>query len=187
MFWFSDPPSKCNPWTCPKKIIYYTTVLVYTVIKYCYKYTFEIVLLFTLLNSIKTSTTIDNPSLRLGIITCCAIITILRIRRQAVFFGLVDAENKALKIKKTLDELKEMKELESRINGSLTSIQKNKLKRLNNYWTATWRGWNMMGKVGLSGVGDIRICLIKSDSLALEILRIWLIRRTRRRRRNRRY
>jgi hypothetical protein len=40
------------------------------------------------------------------------------IRRQAVFFGLVDAENKALKIKKTLDELKEMKELESRINGS---------------------------------------------------------------------
>jgi hypothetical protein len=42
----------------------------------------------------------------------------LRIRRQAVFFELVDAENKALKIKKTLDELKEMKELESRINGS---------------------------------------------------------------------
>jgi hypothetical protein len=71
------------------------------------------------LNSIKTfSTTIDNPSLRLGDNNVlCYNNDFVRIRRQAVF-GLVDAENKALKIKKTLDELKEMKELESRINGS---------------------------------------------------------------------
>jgi hypothetical protein len=168
MFDLPDPPSKCNPMNMSQKIIYYTTVLVYTVIKYCYKYTFEIVLLFTLLNSIKTfSTTIDNPSLRLGmIITCCAIITILcGYGAKRYFLELVDAENKALKIKKTLDELKEMKELESRINGSFDiNSKKNKLKGgVEQLLNGDVAGGieNMMGKVGLSGVGDIKDLLNK--------------------------
>lgn len=162
MFDLPDPPSKCNPMNIFQKIVYYLTVLVYTVIKYCYKHTFEIVLVFTLLNSIKTfSTTIDNPRLRLGmIITCCAIISVLcGYSAKRYFSGLVDAEKNAVIIKKAFDELKEMKELESRINGSVDiKSEKDKLKNGVEYLlNGDVAGGieNMINKAGISGVGDV--------------------------------
>lgn len=103
-----EPPSICNPMTIFQKIVYYITVFFYTIIKYCFKYTFEFILVCSLLNSINVfSKDIKNANLRIRmIITCCVIIALLcgySVKRY--FSGLVESEIKALKTEEKKNEL----------------------------------------------------------------------------------
>lgn len=103
-----EPPSICNPMNIFQKIVYYITVSFYTIVKYCFKHTFEIILLCSLLNSITVfGKDIKNANLRIRmIITCCVIIALLcgySVNRY--FSGLVESEIKALKTEKKKNEL----------------------------------------------------------------------------------